>query len=134
MLCQAGQPRRLQNSFVIAWRCCQAHTEQGTMRLPLAIATAALATFALSAPAFAGSAEDVIEKEKCHKCHTEKTTKKAPSWASIAEKYKGKADVPERLFKQLKAGGKFGDEEDHKKVTASDEDIKAIVQIVLSSK
>jgi cytochrome c551/c552 len=103
------------------------------MKLPLAIATA-FATVALAGPAVAGPAEDIIAKEKCSKCHTEKTTKKGPSWASVAVKYKGKADAADKIFAELKNGGKIGDEEDHKKVTASDADIKAIVQIVLNSK
>jgi cytochrome c len=103
------------------------------MRLPLAIA-AAFAAVAITGPAVAGSAEDIIAKEKCNKCHTEKTTKKGPSWASVAEKYKGNADAPNKIFLQLKNGGKVGDEEDHKKVVASDADIKAIAAIVLSSK
>ncbi|HYN61715.1 MAG TPA: c-type cytochrome, partial [Rubrivivax sp.] len=94
------------------------------MKLPIAIAGAIVA-FTLASPALAGPAEDIIAKEKCSKCHTEKTTKKGPSWASIAEKYKGKADAPNKLFLQLKNGGKVGDEDDHKKVEASDADIKA---------
>ena len=103
------------------------------MRLPLAIA-AAFATVALASPAVAGPAEDIVAKEKCNKCHTEKTTKKGPSWASVAVKYKGNADAPNKMFLQLKNGGKVGDEDDHKKVEASDADLKAIVAIVLSSK
>jgi cytochrome c len=103
------------------------------MRLPLVI-TAAFAAVALAGPAVAGSAEDIIAKEKCNKCHTEKTTKKGPSWASVATKYKGNADAPNKIFLQLKNGGKVGDEEDHQKVAASDADLKAIAAIVLSSK
>ncbi len=103
------------------------------MKLTLAIA-AAFATAALAGPAFAGVGEDLATKEKCNKCHTDKTTKKGPSWASVAEKYKGKADAPEKMFLQLKNGGKVGDEDDHKKVVASDADIKALVQVVLSTK
>jgi cytochrome c len=103
------------------------------MRLPLAIA-AAFAAVALAGPAAAGPAEDIIAKEKCNKCHTATTTKKGPSWASVAEKYKGNADAANKIFNELKAGGKIGDEDDHKKVAASDADIKAIVAIVLSSK
>ncbi len=102
--------------------------------MKLLYAVAALAVVAISGPAFAGSAEDIIAKEKCNKCHTATTTKKAPSWASVAEKYKGNAAAPDKLFNELKNGGKIGDEDDHKKVVASDADIKAIVQIVLSSK
>ncbi|CAD5375033.1 Cytochrome c domain-containing protein [Rubrivivax sp. A210] len=103
------------------------------MKLTLALA-AAFAAAALAAPAYAGPAEDVIAKEKCNKCHTEKTTKKGPSWASIAVKYKGNAGAADKIFKQLKEGGKVGDEEDHKKVEAGDDVIKAIAAIVLSSK
>jgi cytochrome c len=95
---------------------------------------AALATVAIGGPAFAGSAEDIIAKEKCSKCHTATTTKKGPSWASIAEKYKGNSEAANKIFLQLKNGGKVGEEEDHKKVEASDADIKAIAAIVLSSK
>jgi cytochrome c551/c552 len=96
-----------------------------------------LATVALlvsAGSAFAGPGEDLIAKEKCNKCHTEKTTKKGPSFASLAEKYKGKADAPNKLFLALKNGGKVGDEDDHKKVEASDADLKAIVAVVLASK
>jgi cytochrome c551/c552 len=99
------------------------------MKLPFAIA-AVFATVALGGPAVAGSAEDIIAKEKCNKCHTATTTKKGPSWASVAEKYKGKPDPTAALVDMLKTGGK----DDHNKVEASDADLKAIVQIVLSSK
>ena len=101
-------------------------------RLPILVA--AVAALAVSGSALAGSGEDLIAKEKCNKCHTEKTTKKGPSFASLAEKYKGKADAPNKLFLQLKNGGKVGDEDDHKKVEASDADIKAAVSVVLSAK
>lgn len=99
------------------------------MRLPFAIA-AAFTTLALSGPVLAGAAEDIMAKEKCSKCHTSKTTKKGPSFASIAEKNSGKSDAVARLMNVLKTGGP----EDHDKIAASDADLKAIVEIVLSSK
>jgi cytochrome c len=77
-----------------------------------------------------GSAEDIISKDKCGNCHTATTTKKAPSWASVAEKYKGDAGAEAKIVNFLKTGGA----EDHKKVAASDADLKAIAAIVLSSK
>jgi cytochrome c len=92
------------------------------------------ALFVLAGPAFAGAAEDIITKEKCSKCHTATTTKKGPSWASVADKYKGKAEAPDKLFTYLKTGGKQSDGDDHKKVEAGDADLKAIVNIVLTSK
>ena len=99
------------------------------MRLPLVVA-AAFATMALTGPVLAGPAEDIIAKEKCNKCHTDKTTKKGPSWASVAEKYKGKPDASAKLVNMLKTGGP----DDHEKVAASDADLKAVVDIVLSTK
>jgi cytochrome c len=98
------------------------------------ITLAAAGVMAFAGNASAGPTEDLIAKEKCAKCHTATTTKKGPSWASVAEKYKGKPDAAAKLFSALKNGGKVGDEEDHKKVDASDAEIKAIVAIVLSSK
>ena len=106
------------------------------MKFPIAL-TAAFATVAalsFASPALAGPAEDIIAKAKCNKCHTATTTKKGPSWGSVAEKYKGKADAPDKLFTYLKTGGKQSDGDDHKKVEAPDGDIKALVGVVLSSK
>ena len=101
------------------------------MKYTIALSAAALM---LAGPAFAGSAEDIITKEKCSKCHTATTTKKGPSWPSLAEKYKGKADAPDKLLTFIKTGGKTADGDDHKKVEASDADLKAIINIVLTSK
>lgn len=95
---------------------------------------AAITAVALSGTAFAGSAEDIVAAEKCNKCHTATTTKKGPSWASVAKKYQGNADARAKMFAQLKNGGKVGDEEDHKKIAASDADIKAVVELVLAAK
>jgi cytochrome c len=99
------------------------------MKLSL-VTAAAFVTVALSGPAFAGAAEDIIAKEKCSKCHTATTTKKGPSWASVAEKAKGDAGAEARIVEMLKTGGK----DDHLVVKASDADLKAIAQIVLTSK
>ena len=92
--------------------------------------TLAAAAFAFAGAASAGSAEDLIAAGKCSSCHTATTTKKAPSWASIAQKYKGDAGAEAKLVTMLKTGGA----DDHKKVAASDADLKAIVAIVMSSK
>lgn len=108
------------------------------MKLSLILAAATAAAFALGSPAFAGPAEDIVAAEKCNKCHTATTTKKGPSWASVAEKHKDKADMPAKLATMLKTGvplsGKTGEDDLHKKLTASDADIKAVVALVLSSK
>jgi cytochrome c len=99
------------------------------MNLTLTL-TVTAATLALGGNAFAASAEDLISAGKCSGCHTATTTKKAPSWASVAEKYKGNAGAEAKLVDMLKTGGP----DDHKKIAASDADIKAVVAVVLSSK
>ena len=80
------------------------------------------ATLALSGLAFAGPGEDIIAKEKCGSCHTATTTKKAPSFASVAQKYKGDAAAEGKIISMLKTGGAI----DHKKIAASDADLKAV--------
>ena len=103
------------------------------MKMSLAISAACAAAFAgptLANPAFASPAQDIIKQEKCSKCHTAKTTKKGPAWSELAEKYKGKPEAVAALVQMLKTGGK----EDHNIVKASDEELKAIVEIVLSAK
>ena len=103
------------------------------MKVPFSLLAAA-AALAFSGAASAGPGEDLAAAQKCNKCHTATTTKKGPSWASVAEKYKGKAEAPDKLFTYLKTGGKQSDGDDHKKVEAPDADIKALVGVVLSSK
>jgi cytochrome c551/c552 len=98
------------------------------MKLPLTIV--AFAALAASGTTFAGTAEDLITSNKCSRCHTATTTKKAPSWASVAEKYKADPTATDKLVKMLKTGGA----DDHNKVAASDADLKAIVAIVLATK
>ena len=97
-------------------------------KLPSLLTT--LAVLAFTGSAWAGAGEDIIAKEKCNKCHTATTTKKGPSFASLAEKYKGDAAAAGKLAELLKTGGK----DDHAKVAGSDADLKAVVAVVLSSK
>src|SRR5215204_6035195 len=100
------------------------------MTLKLSLTLAAFVSLTLVGNAFAGPAEDIIAKEKCGSCHTASTTKKGPSWPSVAQKYKGDAGAEAKIANLLKTGGA----DDHKKVAASDADLKAIANIVLSSK
>ena len=97
-------------------------------KLPCLVAT--LAVLAFTGSAWAGAGEDMIASNKCGKCHTATTTKKAPSFASVAEKYKGDAAAAGKIAELLKTGGK----DDHAKVAGSDADLKAIAAVVLSSK
>ena len=99
------------------------------MKFVLAVC-AALGLLATTGSASAASGDELIAANKCNKCHTATTTKKAPSFASIAEKYKGKPEASTAIVDMLKTGGK----DDHQKVAASDADLKAIAATVLSSK
>ena len=96
----------------------------------ISMIAACTATITMSGLAFAGPAEDIIAKEKCGSCHTATTTKKAPSFASVAQKYKGDAGAEGKIVAMLKTGGAM----DHKKIAASDADLKAVAAVVLSSK
>ena len=98
--------------------------------LALSLAATAFVATTFAAPAWSASAEEIIAKEKCSKCHTATTTKKAPSFADVAAKYKGKPDAVPKLVEMLKTGGP----DDHNKVVASDADLKAVVEHVLSMK
>lgn len=101
------------------------------MKLTFALVTAAVyAASAFATPAFAGAAEDIMAKAKCNKCHTATTTKKGPSFADIAAKYKGKPDPTATMLVMFKTGGK----DDHDKVTGSDADLKAVIALVLAAK
>ena len=102
------------------------------MKLTFAIAiAAAYAATTLASPVFAGPAEDIMAKAKCNKCHTATTTKKGPSFADVAAKYKGKPDPTAALVDLLKTGGK----DDHEVVKgASDADLKAVIAVVLAAK
>jgi cytochrome c len=91
---------------------------------------AAAAALAFSGAVFADPADDLIAKNKCHSCHTATTTKKAPSWADVAKKFQGDAGAEAKIVEFLKTGGA----EDHKKIAASDADLKAVAQKVLASK
>jgi cytochrome c551/c552 len=91
---------------------------------------AAIAGLAMTPAAVGASPEELIAKNKCGRCHTAKTTAKAPSFASIAEQYKGQADASAKLAQTLKTGGS----ESHDKLAASDAELKAVADFVLSSK
>jgi len=96
-------------------------------RFPMLAAAAALV---LGGSVWAGQAEGFIAANKCSKCHTEKTTKKGPSYASLAEKYKGDAGAKAKMLNTLKTGGK----EDHDKVSGTDAELQAVIAFILASK
>jgi len=52
----------------------------------------------------AAAAEEIMEANKCFKCHAVAKNGKGPSLKKIAAKYKGKADGEEKAIKNMTQG------------------------------
>ena len=85
----------------------------------------------------ADAAVSLSKKSDCLKCHAVDKDKKAASFKSIAEKWKGKADAQAKLTESITKGPKVklkdGTEEAHKVIASQDAgDIKNVVDWILS--
>jgi cytochrome c len=84
----------------------------------------------------ADAAEALVKKSGCLKCHSVTHKKEAPSYKSIAEKFKGKGDAEQVLMKHLttnptvKVDGK--DEQHISPKTSNQAEITNIIKWVLS--
>lgn len=101
------------------------------------VATLSVAVFSVGASAAdEAAAKATMKQNNCLKCHGINKDKDAPGYNKIAEKYKGKADAEAKLAKHLTTGPKVkladGSEEEHKKIKATDEETKNLVQYILS--
>jgi len=103
------------------------------------IATTALALATGSAYAQnvdTSAAEALMKKSGCFKCHSVSAKKDGPSYKSVAEKYKGKANAQTALFKHITTGPMVkidGKEERHEIIKTKDEaEIKNVVAFILS--
>lgn len=105
-------------------------------------ATAALlgAVFG-AAPALAqavdeNAATELAKKGNCFKCHSVDKAKKAPSYAKIAQKYKGRADAADVLFKHITGSPvvklEEGDEKHEPPPTKSDAELQNLIRWILS--
>ena len=94
-----------------------------TMLAMFAIAGALAAGFG-----FAQSGAGVVKEKGCLNCHEVDKKKVGPSFKDIAAKYKGNKGAEDSLTAKLKEGT------GHPKAAASDAEIKAAVQHVLSTK
>jgi cytochrome c len=72
------------------------------------------------------SAEALIKKSGCLKCHSVSADKDGPSFKKTAAKYKGQGDAAAKLQKFLTAGGK------HPALKADEGQVKNVVAYVLS--
>ena len=76
----------------------------------------------------AQSGAEVVKAKGCLNCHEADKKKIGPAYKDVAAKYKGKKGAEDDLVAKLKAGTA------HPKTAASDAEIKAAVQHVLSTK
>ncbi|MBV8030977.1 MAG: c-type cytochrome [Betaproteobacteria bacterium] len=109
------------------------------MKKAIWIVGPALSLFA--AGAFAQSvdvaaAEGLMKKSGCFKCHSVTAKKDGPSYHSVAEKYKGKADAEAKLTTHITTGPTVkidGKEERHEILKSKDAaEIKNVVAFILS--
>lgn len=78
--------------------------------------------------AYAQSGADVLKAKGCMNCHEMDKKKVGPAYKEVAAKYKGDAKAGGMLVSKLKEGT------GHPKIAASDAEIKAAVDYVLSQK
>jgi cytochrome c len=104
---------------------------------PAACVAAAVITWAGNAWAADAKAGEALAKSNgCFACHTLDKKTVGPAYKDIAAKYRGAKGAEVELFKKVKAGGKgtWGDIPMPPNVHIKDDDIKAMVQWVLSIK
>ena len=88
----------------------------------------AIAGLFVAGPVQAQSGADVVKAKGCANCHELDKKKMGPSYKDLAAKYKDDKDAGDKLAAKLKDG------KGHMKVAASDAELKAAVQYVLSAK
>jgi cytochrome c len=81
---------------------------------------------------YAQSGADVVKAKGCLGCHEVDKKKVGPAFKDVAAKYKGNKDAEANIVQGLK-DGKLGDKA-HPKAAASDAELKAAAQYVLSQK
>jgi cytochrome c len=90
----------------------------------------------MAADVDASAAEALAKKSGCMTCHSVAQKKAAPSYKSVAEKYKGKADAEATLYKHLTTNPKVmvdGKEEVHDSLkTKNEAEVRNVVKWVLS--
>ena len=87
------------------------------------------ATGALAAGAgFAQSGPEVLKAKGCLNCHEMDKKKVGPAYKDVAAKYKDDKKAEAMLVEKIKEG------KGHPKVAASDAELKAAIQTVLSTK
>jgi cytochrome c len=91
------------------------------------VAIGAAATLAAS-PVAAQSGPDVLKAKGCLNCHETDKKKIGPAYKEIAAKYKDDKGAESKLLEKLREG------KGHPRIAASEAELKAAVQHVLSLK
>jgi cytochrome c len=73
-------------------------------------------------------AQDVLKAKGCLNCHEMDKKKVGPAYKDVAAKYKGNKDAEAMLVAKIKEG------KGHPKVSASEDELKAAIKQVLSTK
>lgn len=83
-----------------------------------------------------GAAEKLAKKSGCNKCHSLSAKKEGPPYKETAEKYKGKANAEDELFKHLTSNPTVevdGKKERHDSPKTKDEaQIRNLVRYILT--
>lgn len=96
-----------------------------TLAMTLVLAAAGVVAAGMG---YAQSGADVLKAKGCLNCHETDRKKVGPAYKDVAAKYKGDKAAAGKLVEKLKEG------KSHPKVEASDAELKAAVQHVLSTK
>jgi S-disulfanyl-L-cysteine oxidoreductase SoxD len=89
----------------------------------------------VTSPATAANVESLAAKHACNACHALDRAGIGPSYKMIANKYRGKADVEDKLIAKVRAGGSgvWGTMAMPPNMGLSDEDLRALVRWTLSA-
>ncbi|MCB1908256.1 MAG: cytochrome c [Rhodocyclaceae bacterium] len=103
--------------------------------LAAAIVALAFAPSMAFAEADAEAAKDLAKESKCTTCHSVNKKKDGPPYKETAEKYRGKADAVDTLYKHLTSNPTVkvkGKEEQHKSPKTDDEaEIRNLIAWIL---
>jgi phosphonate transport system substrate-binding protein len=101
------------------------------------VAALAFSGTLLAADLDAGTAKEFARKNNCLRCHAEGRKKEGPSYESVADKYRGKADAVAKLISHVTSGKRVklsdGHEENHKTAKGSDAEIRNLVAWILAA-
>lgn len=100
------------------------------------IATLLAAAACISLAGMAQASEKLAQASGCTACHSVDKKLIGPSYKDVAAKYRGNKAAEAALIKKVKAGGKgvWGDIPMTPNAHVKDEDIKTLVQWILSIK